>query len=243
MTDRPILFSGPMIRALLAGTKTQTRRTAGLADVNESPDAWSLHNVGPLGYMAKPSAKGKFGATFESREIEPGALHVCPQRLPIAPGDLLWVKETWRPSISAADPWHVAVLYPHDGQVRHWNWSSDADFGDWRIPKAAAKGNVTPLFMPRWASRLTLTVTDVRVERLQDITYQDTLAEGIEATDIWQRRQIACLERNEECGSVCRDSFRELWESINGAGSWDENPWVAAYTFDVHRCNIDRMDA
>ncbi len=230
MTDKPILFSAPMIRALLAGTKTQTRRMSGLADVNENPDAWSLHNVGPLGYMAKPSAKGKFGATFESRQIEPGALHVCPQRLPIAPGDRLWVKETW--SHTGSGVWTTQdTLRALDGGVIY---RADDD--------KPGVGWFPSIFMFKQFSRLTLTVTDVRVQRLQDITYPDVLAEGIESTDIWKRRQAACLERNEECGSVCRDSFQELWDSINGPDAWDQNPWVAAYSFDVHRCNIDQMD-
>ncbi|MBW4972108.1 hypothetical protein KZZ08_00665 [Roseovarius mucosus] len=195
MSDRQILFSAPMIRALLDGRKTQTRRAL------KPP-------YGTLEFQSDGTWKP-----------------ICTK---FFPGDRLWVKETWRPSISAADPWHVAVLYPHTGDVKHWGWSSDADFGDWKIPKAAATGNVTPLFMPRWASRLTLTVTDVRVQRLHDMDRGDAMAEG-------------CPFPNMAVGPDPRDWFHQLWNSIHGPDAWDANPWVVALTFDVHRRNIDQM--
>ena len=93
--------------------------------------------------------------------------------------------------------------------------------------------------MLRRNSRLTLTITDVRVQRLQDIKYADLIAEGIEATDIHARRHQQCRDHNIECGSVCRDSYRELWNSLHGPNAWDANPWVCAITFDVTRGNID----
>ena len=202
MTEKPILFSAPMVLALLDGRKTQTRR-CGVRDFLRS------------GVME-----------WNGREMQP---------LPsYAPGDRLWVKETWRPSINAADPWHVAVLYPHNGEVKHWGWSTDADFGDWNIPKAAAKGNVTPLFMPRWASRLTLIVTDVRVQRLQEINEADAIAEGVYET--WPGGWDFC--RNETCFRTPVSAFANLWNSIHGPDAWVANPWVCALTFDVHRCNI-----
>lgn len=104
MTDRPILFSAPMIRALLDGRKTQTRRVRGLQDVNEQPREWELHSVGPLGYMAKQSVRGKGGATFESRSLEKGCLLVCPQLLPYELSDRLWVREAWRHPVPASQP-------------------------------------------------------------------------------------------------------------------------------------------
>lgn len=94
-------------------------------------------------------------------------------------------------------------------------------------------------FMFRRHSRLTLTVTEVRVQRLQEITFDDTLAEGIEATDIHARRLRACLDGNGPCGSVCRDSFQELWNSLHGPDAWDANPWVVAVSFTVEHRNID----
>lgn len=212
MTDKPIIFSGPMVRALLDGRKTQTRRIIKIP-------AGSYIEDGRLWAMTDGCAHGDI-------------------KLPIASGDRLWIKETWRPSISADDPWHVAVLYPHTGDVNHWNWSSDADFGDWTIPKAAAKGYVSPLFMPRWASRLTLTVTDVRVQRLQDISEADAKAEGPTALPplMADHGGVTCDIRE----FTHRNSFRDLWNSIHGPDAWDANPWVAAYTFTVEKRNIDQ---
>ncbi|WP_375553353.1 hypothetical protein [Roseovarius mucosus] len=216
MADKPILFSAPMIRALLDGRKTQTRRVLKPQPGVLKNGIWYRPYPGtdPLQwcYMHGDRPAAYFKGSY-------------------APGDRLWVKETWRPSISAADPWHVAVLYPHTGDVKHWNWSSDADFGDWKIPKAAATGNVTPLFMPRWASRLTLIVTEVRVQRLQDISDADAWAEG-------------CRGYVSPCGDygeTPREEFHALWNSLHGPDAWDANPWVVALTLDVYRSNIDQM--
>lgn len=223
MADRPIIFSAPMVRALLVGQKTQTRRL-----LKPQPEPWA-ESVEIAPYVSD-SGRSTYGAAGHliQRTLDDRRQHGC-GRIPYAIGDRLWVKETWRPSISAADPWHVAVLYPHDGQVKHWNWSSDADFGDWTIPKAAEKGNVTPLFMPRWASRLTLTVTDVRVQRLQDCSEADAVAEGCKGF----------VSQDGEDGLSPQEEYRELWNSLHGPGAWESNPWVAAYTFDVTMGNID----
>ncbi len=89
--------------------------------------------------------------------------------------------------------------------------------------------------MPRWASRLTLTVTDVRVQRLQEISEEDALTQKAfryEAADACALRVAAILPR----------AFRDLWNSIHGPDAWDANPWVAAISFTVHRCNIDTME-
>lgn len=149
-----------------------------------------------------------------------------------APGDRLWVRETWRPAVSAADPWHVAVAYAADGRVKHWDWASDADFGDWRLPKRAKHGDVPSIHMPRWASRLTLIVEDVRVQRLQEITLGDICAEGL-ARSIYDFRPV---QRG-------FDAFADLWNSLHGPEAWDANPWVCALTFTVHKTNIDQMEA
>lgn len=82
--------------------------------------------------------------------------------------------------------------------------------------------------MPRWASRLTLIVTDVRVQRLQDISRGDAMGEG-------------CPFQNMADGDDPREWFRALWNSLHGPDAWDANPWVCALTFTVHRCNIDQM--
>ena len=89
--------------------------------------------------------------------------------------------------------------------------------------------------MPRWASRITLTVTDVRVQRVQDISEQDVLAEGVDWKDAWEDAFVV---------SNIKDAYRDLWNSINGKKHpWESNPWVAAYTFTVRLGNIDQVAA
>lgn len=199
MKERPILFSAPMVRALLDGSKTQTRRIAkGVATV---------HSI-----TGEPLA----GCDSEGPRVQ------CPFG---QPGDLLWVRET-----HAFDP-------PDDGSWNYTQWSGCAP-SPWReIPKrfwnpehvihaaSWAGSEITwrpSIHMPRWASRITLRITDVRVERLQDISGDDCIAEG--AWPIEQKE----LGRSHEAV----DAFRDLWNSINGAGSWDANPWVWVVEFD-----------
>lgn len=225
MADKPILFSAPMVRALLAGTKTQTRRLL---------DAWT--DAEPPAFVED----GKIIA-FDERER--------PYRWPRthAVGDRLWVKETWRPFSLLMRPWDIEVSYAADDARRI---IEDGDFGenDWTFPKAAARGNVTPLFMPRWASRITLTVTDVRVQRLQDISEDDALAEGM--TDATAEAIMSPEELSLYAAThiLCPDArgrllYQHIWDHINGTRDvpepWALNPWVAAYTFTVALGNID----
>jgi hypothetical protein len=134
--------------------------------------------------------------------------------------------------------------YVADGERRI---IKDDEFGenDWNMPKAAERGNVTPLFMPRWASRLTLTVTDVRVERLKDITNEDCIAEGVPVHPNANAPRVGLTQdafaREHGLISHYGAAYRRIWEEINGKGSWDANPWVIAYTFIVHGGNIDQI--
>ena len=227
MTDRPILFSAPMVRALIAGRKTQTRRALGQFDVFTDSD----------GRKAEVSCLQIEGELLPRVTI--GRV-VTLKKLKAAIGDRLWVRETWRPFSIDLAPWDIEVAYAADGERRI---IKDGEFGDndWTMPKAADRGNVSPLFMPRWASRLTLAVTDARVERLQDISEADAIAEGVErapAHDGWWKSQTD--------GKLCptaADAYGDLWDHINGPGTWNADPWVAAYTFTVHRGNIDDKGA
>lgn len=192
MTDKPILFSGPMIRALLDGRKTQTRR------VMKPP-------YGTLEYLPDGTWRP-----------------ICTK---FFPGDRLWVKETHcfcgqMNSIKSSDLSKLEpVGYLADGNIREASCSM------------ISRGRTRPsIYMPRWASRLTLTVTDVRVQRVQEITQEDVAAEG------WRGFQ-------HDGGPLTW--FHTLWDSLNEARGfgWNANPWVIALTFDVHRCNIDQMEA
>jgi hypothetical protein len=230
MTDYPMIYSAPMVRALQAGIKTQTRRLSGLDDVNKNPGAWSLHSVGPLEYMAKPSVKGRFGATFESRDIEPGTLYVCPQVSPCAPGDRIWVKEAFRG--------HKGYNSYPPREWSHWPVHYHADGPPDPRDDAGENGRLrSPIHMPRWASRITLTVTDVRVQRVSEISLGDCYAEGCTAGKTEADAGVLPVGWTGPW-----DEYRALWNSINGPDAWARNAWVWAYSFSVHHGNIDSME-
>jgi hypothetical protein len=214
MSDKAILFSAPMVRALLDGRKQQTRRV-----LKPQPPEWA-ESVG-WSALTPQSHVGYRGTRPDGRFAENSI------RLRFAKGDRLWVKETWR-----TEARHDAIKpaeIPRDALV-----SFDADY--LQEPNDGCRGRTrVSIHMPRWASRLTLTVTDVRVQRLQEITPADAIAEGIPAPA--NSMTIDC----ETCDP--RDDFQALWNSINGADSWAANPWIVALTFTVERRNIDAARA
>lgn len=230
--ERPILFSTPMVRAILEGRKTQTRR------VCKGAEAEALSEI--VGPYEDETGAGWCG------DAEGDVKFACPYG---QPGDHLWVREAWRVPISLdglsgkqiaakcldagyRTPW-CPIQYEADGaRTRERNWR---DFG----PTLGRKRHAC--FMPRWASRTTLEVTGVRVERLQAISEADAIAEGIEwyedATRPDRDSGWQCYPSPEPgcIGLSTKDSiyaFRTLWETINGAGSWDANPWVWAIEFE-----------
>jgi hypothetical protein len=217
MADRPILFSAPMITALLAGRKTQTRRLC-----RQANDAALTFVVKIDDALAAP---GWFGDEEGDVSFFAG----------YAPGDRLWVREAWRTHKAYDD------LKPGDMGGEESVWPElDRDNCD-------AHGRYRHgRFMPRWASRLTLIVTDVRVERLQDCSQDDAIAEGIERGGFgsilgW----LAYGEANphhQRHFSDPRESYRTLWDSINGDDAWAANPWVTAISFDVRKGNIDNLE-
>jgi hypothetical protein len=208
MKDRPILFSGPMVQALLNGSKTQTRRI-----VKPQPD-WTpeVHSTEVYGPFVWPMA----GA---------GRGHQCGAPLTKLPygmrGDLLVVRETFRlpaefddRKLTLVRP-DVPVWYEADGRA-------DEGWGKTRVS----------IHMPRWASRLTLEITEVRVERLNAISEADATAEGV----LTWARERTMMEYSGKSDALL---YRELWAQINGTESWDANPWVWAVSFRVHQQNID----
>ncbi len=203
MKERPILFSGPMVRALLAGTKTQTRR---IAKPVRHPDLGNVYAPGALVLEHEPQ-------------------HVIDRCCPYGrPGDRLWVREThmnwWK--LDPENPEgprlfsHVAA-FAADGYV--------LEPGERWIPS---------IHMLRAASRILLEITGVRIERLQDISDEDARAEGIER----MAGDPECGHRNyldktgQDWALSPRESFRSLWESINGPASWAKNPWVWVVEFE-----------
>lgn len=189
MTDRGVIYSAAMVRSLIEGRKTQTRR------LDSSP------------------------------------LASC------QPGDRLWVRETWRTLQKWDDlkPRHLAddidkIDYAADGYPRNhlWAWGK----------------NRPPIFLPRWASRLTLIVTEVRHHHLQNISDADAIAEGVvhdRDKGFWvpgvdhPNRDFPYLSR-----PTAREMYAALWDTLHGSGEWLGNPGVVALTFRVDRRNIDR---
>lgn len=232
MADKPIPFSAPMVRALLDGTKTQTRRALSLKGHRTFSEFGPSDTAGYDWHFRD--------AALRWHDHTHASLYKLP---PYAVGDRLYVREAWR----ADAQWdHVAprvlgpidaVQYEADGQRNLSAWGDPFSLGRYRHAR----------FMPRWASRPTLTVTDVRVQRLQEISEADAIAEGCRPffdhdnpTDYvgpnGTVHQMAPLR-----GPLV--AFHRLWDSINGPGAWGANPWVAAYTFTVQRGNIDQMEA
>lgn len=182
--EKPILFSAPMVSAILDGRKTQTRRI--------------IKDTGL--YAIEERFHGKETSERERRNLATQCKYG-------QPGDWLWVKETHQ-----AHPIYGSPVYRADYLLQNGRYGPnpvDAECWPWK----------PSIFMPRRLSRITLEITDVRVERLQDISEEDAIAEGIEGSG--------------DCGSIGfgRWAYRKLWESINGKGSWDANPWVWAITF------------
>lgn len=217
---KPILFTAPMVKAILEGRKTQTRRLNGLDDVNKIPDAWDAARVtvGALNYKVKKSAKGRYGATFISH---PGAIfnntiNVCPQICPYGqPGDRLWVRENFMYE-PAEYCWEASVSIPY----REEEIIYQAD-----LPYDTKGAGWTPsIHMPRWASRITLEITGVMVERLQDISEEDAYKEGAK-----QGYDYPLTVDQKYVNSI--EFFSRIWNSIHGPGAWEENPWVWVVEF------------
>lgn len=182
MAEKPIIFSGPMVRAILAGRKSATRRI-----------------------LKKPAALDALAVFGPSMLMRPG----CADLLPFAVGDRLWVREAFSYSWVVRDDPDRRHLMPV------WYWADgNPEGGSWSRPKPS-------IHMPRWASRITLEVTDVRAQRLQDISGDDAQAEG-------------CIHHHDPAGDGQNviEQFSYLWTSIHGPGAWEANPWVAAITFE-----------
>lgn len=194
MKERPILFSAPMVRALLAGTKTQTRRVVSERHIDAAPPVhffrWLMENS-PYGQQ----------------------------------GDLLWVRETF----FDCDPCNSAKL--SEGWKSRYAYHADGDLIGCHKWKPS-------IHMPRYASRILLEIVSVRVERLQDISESDAIAEGVfrktGTTPIGD--SVETVNGGELIYAVptqARFEYSRLWESINGTGSWDKNPWVWVIQFKV----------
>lgn len=219
-----------MVRALLEGRKTMTRRLALSSKSKRDP---------ATGYAIGGSIKASPWQKMQ-------------------PGDRLWVRETWCPANTDDGPalltkadldrrYLVHESSPVDYDIypagrSAWSaWAVDVESGstkDWR----------SPIHMPRWASRLTLIVTATKIERVQDISEADATAEGaqlrwLKAANCAPRPHyfIDVGDSIEHSGGCACEAFERLWDALHGPASWDANPEVVALTFTVHKQNIDAM--
>ncbi len=210
MTMRPILFSAPMVRALLADRKTMTRRV-----VDPQPNFPDFADR-----IIWTDAHGSPGLhIYDKHCIARGVWDVkCPYG---TPGDHLWVRETWQ-SLQKFD-----VLPPNKVPVGS-EIQYPASWEHWVSKRRPS------IHMCQWMSRITLKITGVRVERLQAITEQDARAEGVEHADGLNDYWLDYLETKGHIiqgVASAKQSFATLWDKINDRGAWDANPWVWVVEF------------
>lgn len=211
MTDRPIIFSAAMVRALLDGRKTQTRRV--LRDDRED---------------LEPPHVAKYASGACVMQIDPvdGNAFAFPGAAGAAVGDRLWVREAFAEVGAVDPPWTLYRASGYDKEcARH-------GFDRTSIPPERTVRWRPSIHMPRAISRTTLIVTDVRVQRLQEISETDAMAEGVDP--------VLVPPDGGSCPHV--EGFRDLWNSLHAKRPerlWDANPWVCAPTFRVIHQNID----
>ena len=219
--ERPILFSAPMVRAILEGRKTVTRRAI---KVQPHIDASGNFCVGSSNY-----GQDGYGKPVTKHFVN----GCCPYG---KPSDRLWVRETFAIESNrwADDPYSP----PHkDGRPTQryednkWDQphykATDAEPELWYDDRDSPGCRWKPsIHMPRWACRILLEITDVRVERLQDITYEQAAAEGVHRGPL---REWCASDEGGACHKYPVSAFRDLWQSVGG--SWDANPWVWVVEF------------
>ncbi len=218
MKERPILFTGPMVRAILEGRKTVTRR---IAKPVKHPDLGNIYAPGALVLEHEPQ-------------------HVVDRACPYGqPGDRLWVRETWTDVNMCGAP---ALAYRADEDIRDlmeepgflddrgaFNYDDPRvkpyPFACWYAELDQARWRPS-IHMPRWASRILLEITSVRVERLQDISEEQAIAEGPPGLAFPAPPGSHWVTEDGR-----RRAFMRLWDDVNGAGAWDANPWVWVVEF------------
>lgn len=240
MTDRPMIFSDPMVKALIAGRKFQTRRLLNTFRTFAPESGHPVTLKGDDAARALLEADDFLNLEGDSWTWTAKAFaHQAPAtrthwyaHLPYAIGDRLWVKE--------------AIYYGVDGA----NWYFEADHKGIGLKGFAAvrhfkRLKAPAMFLPRVASRIMLTVTEVRVERLHHISNEDCIAEGVEEhpNEHAPRTGPAIDDFARQHGLISHygAEYKRIWDSIHGKKSWAENPIVIVPTFTVTHANIDTM--
>jgi hypothetical protein len=219
MNSKPILFSGEMVKAILEKRKTQTRRVISLIDFEKS---------GTVGYdFAFRSKSGAWNEVPQEWLIR----KYCPYG---QPGDQLWVRETWK--CEELDSGLDGVRFAADGAFREIENTFDASNAWGEANRKGGKWRPS-IFMPRWASRITLEIVSVLVERVQEITKEDAKAEGV--SNLWRWDAKRNSKHPEHFRRAVLNpyvaNYSVLWDEINskrGFG-WDVNPWVWVVGFKV----------
>ena len=228
MRERPILFSAPMVLAILEGRKTMTRRALNERD---------------LAVFAAAADLGECGRFLEGESITPGDRKNHSMLCRYGdPGDRLWVRETFQPILAdGVDP--GAANYKTGSGWRASYPATDGRIEFYDLNEEGLSDRCKPaIHMPRWASRTLLEITSTRVERLQEITEEDAAAEGVELAhpgtpSSWYKDYAASKAADalqdpyHGLMPSAYDSFASLWASINGIDSWDANPWVWVVEF------------
>jgi hypothetical protein len=207
MKERGIIMQSSSGRAILENRKTHTRRVVklrGRDGVESDHHAWRYLEA----YSPSMNHETSDGRYYWQHKVNKLRLinEACPYG---QPGDRLWVREAFS---------YDRLDVDRDGILPAWYWADgNPSSGDWTKPKPS-------IHMPRWASRILLEITAVRVEPLQDISEEDAKAEGVLITDEW----TGCAE---DLGGSYVKAYRYLWDSIKGAGSWDTNPFIWVIEF------------
>jgi hypothetical protein len=222
----PVLFSTPMVQAILDNRKTQTRRVVKMTKDIENPEFGytAFTQIGSISVRGK-HANGEYGESFIK----------CPYG---KVGDILWVRETWANTTNVNSVSDFPYGVPHivsesfDGKVHSayiyrastpdWQWLDD---DGWTTEKSHWKPSI---HMPKVACRLFLKIKSIRVERLQEISEQDAKAEGAEGLNC----QYIGAEHHGQGYTSYTEGFKKIWQDINGRVSWLANPWVWVIEFE-----------
>ncbi|MDF2419207.1 hypothetical protein GWP85_17080 [Acinetobacter beijerinckii] len=239
MRELPILFNTAMVQAILKGSKTQTRRIVKpqpeVCDDDRGGHWWPSNVVQSMVHVEKElqDYEGFWGGLID--DCNPFG----------AKGDRLWVRETWHvePDVEG---WSMNDNEPCTGWIGYKAGGSkkvtapNFDAVQRCFPKGEVDWDFVPnnwrpsIFMPRWACRLILEITNIRIERLNDISEVDAIAEGVEQV-AYQHQKFWKGYKNKERAyrDTAKDGFTSLWKEINGVDSWATNPWVWVIEFKV----------